>query len=178
MANASAQTFNYTGGFQTYTVPQEVSSLQLTVTGATGGSGYLPGGIGGGSGASAQVTGFLSVTAGQQLTIGVGQAGGNATWTAWDTGPGTAGAGGSPTAQDAAGGGGGQGNGDVACCGGGGGAASIVLSEGDDVTRTVVLVMAGGGGGGGGGGGIADYNGGGDGGAGPQTGAEGGFGIN
>src|SRR4051795_7224705 len=62
MADASATTFGYTGDFQTYTVPQGVSRLQLTVTGATGGSGYGLG-SGGGGGASAQVTGFVHVTA-------------------------------------------------------------------------------------------------------------------
>ena len=81
LTDPSTQTFNYTGDFQTYTVPQGVGRLQLTVTGATGGSGYVPGGIGGGGGASAQVTGFVNVTPGQQLTIDVGQAGGNATGT-------------------------------------------------------------------------------------------------
>ncbi len=43
LTDPSTQTFNYTGDHQIYTVPQGVSSLQLTVTGATGGSGYLPG---------------------------------------------------------------------------------------------------------------------------------------
>ena len=42
LTDPSTQTFGYTGDYQTYTVPQGVSSLQLTVTGATGGSGYLP----------------------------------------------------------------------------------------------------------------------------------------
>jgi hypothetical protein len=117
LTDPSAQTFGYTGDFQTYTVPQGVSSLQLTVTGATGGSGYLPGGIGGGGGASAQVTGFLSVTPGQQLTIDVGQAGGNGT----GTGSNGAGAGGSPNDDDAAAGGGGDGDGTGGGGGGGGG---------------------------------------------------------
>src|SRR4051794_37191744 len=102
MADASATTFGYTGDFQTYTVPQGVSRLQLTVTGATGGSGYGLG-SGGGGGASAQVAGFVHVTAGQQLTIYVGQAGGNAT----DTGSNGAGAGGGLNVPDSAGGSGG-----------------------------------------------------------------------
>src|SRR4051812_34501168 len=176
MADASATTFGYTGDFQTYTVPQGVSRLQLTVTGATGGAGGNPGGGGGGGGgggpgaggwgvdpghppthprrpgggASAQVTGFVNVTPGQQLTIDVGQAGGNGT----GTGSNSAGAGGSPYDTDAAAGGGGNGDG-TGGGGGGGGAASIVFSDPD---TNSILVIAGGGGGGGGGGCFIAYN--------------------
>ena len=168
LTDPATQTFDYTGNQQTYTVPQGVSSLKLTVTGASGGSGYLPlpGGNGGLGGPGAQVTGFLSVTPGQQLTINVGGGGGNA--------PDTDGGGGGTGVDDIhanAGGGGGNSGGIGGGGGGGGGGASSV------VTELYNFVIAGGGGGGGGGGCFFGYFGGFGGGAGPQTGPNGGFGL-
>ena len=166
LTDPATTTFDYTGDEQTYTVPAGVSSLLLTVTGASGGSGYAfpPPGLGGGGGTSAQVTGFLSVTPGQQLTIAVGGAGGNATTNG-------NGGGGGGNAGDGAGGfpGGEGGNGDGPGGGGGGGGAASVVYDG--LTN---LVIAGGGGGGGGGGCFLAYEGGFGGGAGPQTGINGG----
>jgi gliding motility-associated-like protein len=65
--NFSAQTFNYTGGPQTWVVPACVSTVTITVAGAKGG------GTNGGNGAV--VTGTLTVTPGQILQINVGGSG-------------------------------------------------------------------------------------------------------
>jgi len=62
----SSQTFNYTGSFQSFTVPSCISNgiISYTVRGAQGG--------GSGGGLGAQVTGTLSVTVGQVLRVYVG----------------------------------------------------------------------------------------------------------
>lgn len=65
--NVHLQTFNYTGGPQTWVVPACVSTVTITVAGAKGG------GANGGNGAV--VTGTLSVTPGQILQINVGGSG-------------------------------------------------------------------------------------------------------
>lgn len=59
------QRFNYTGAIQTWTVPANVSRIQVAATGARGG-----GGTSGGNGCAAATT--LSVTEGQTLYIVVG----------------------------------------------------------------------------------------------------------
>jgi hypothetical protein len=67
--SASAQTtqvFSYTGANQTWVVPTGITSVQVKLWGAGGAHG-------GGSGAF--VSGLLSVTAGQSLTLIVGQGG-------------------------------------------------------------------------------------------------------
>lgn len=64
------QTFNYSGSIVTFTVPASVYTMDITVKGAQGGS-YEAGGAYGGLGAS--VTGTFAVTAGQVLSILVGQ---------------------------------------------------------------------------------------------------------
>jgi len=67
---AASQTFNYTGGPQTYTVPAGVTSLTVDAAGASGGGN-------GGRGARVQAT--LTVTPGEVLTLYVGgTSGGNA----------------------------------------------------------------------------------------------------
>lgn len=63
------QTFTYTGSNQTFVVPTNVSSLTVYLWGAGGGSG---GGLGGGG---AFVSGTLSVTPAQTLTLLVGEGG-------------------------------------------------------------------------------------------------------
>ena len=63
------QTFTYTGSNQTFVVPTNVSSLTVYLWGAGGGSG---GGLGGGG---AFVSGTLSVTPAQPLTLLVGEGG-------------------------------------------------------------------------------------------------------
>src|SRR6218665_2315498 len=69
-------TFNYTGAAQNFTVPICVSTISIEVMGAQGGDsedacGPGPWDIDGGLGGSA--TGVLNVTAGQVLSIYVGQ---------------------------------------------------------------------------------------------------------
>ncbi len=73
-----AQTFNFTGATQTYTVPALVTSITIDARGAQGG-----GSFNGAGGLGAQMTGTYAVTPGQVLTIIVGeqghlQVGGNA----------------------------------------------------------------------------------------------------
>jgi hypothetical protein len=65
-----ARTFNYTGAAQTYTVPPNVTSLQVDALGAQGGPGFNSPAKPGGSGARTQAA--LSVTPGEVLTIYVG----------------------------------------------------------------------------------------------------------
>jgi titin len=83
LASASttlSQTFNYTGSTQTFTVPDGVTSLTVTLTGGQGGRGGgdsqgspTPGGYRG------VVTGTIDVTPGQVLTVAVGGGGGTGT---------------------------------------------------------------------------------------------------
>jgi hypothetical protein len=70
-AQAATQTFNYTGGEQTFTVPAGVTSVEVTAIGGHGGSAAASGG------AAAQVTGTLSVTPGETLYVEVGGNGAN-----------------------------------------------------------------------------------------------------
>jgi uncharacterized repeat protein (TIGR02543 family) len=70
---SSTVTFNYTGSNQTWTVPTGVTSATFFLIGAGGGGNYGYGGGGGG-----YATGSYAVTAGQVLTVIVGQGGGAA----------------------------------------------------------------------------------------------------
>lgn len=63
-------TFSYTGSAQSWTVPSGVTSIQFRVIGASGGTSY---GTRGGYGES--ITGTLSVTSGETLSLYVGQQG-------------------------------------------------------------------------------------------------------
>jgi hypothetical protein len=128
---SGTQTFNYTGGQQTWTVPAGVFSVSFDVRGAQGGTNtWNDGGKGG------KVSGTLAVTPGQTLNIYVG---------------GQPGSGGCCTSIWGPGGwnGGGQGyayySGDQAR--GGGGASDIRIGG---VTLNNRVVVAGGGGGAGG----------------------------
>lgn len=144
---ASATTVTFTTvGTHTFTVPSGLTSVSVTVEGASGGAQSGAGGQG------RVVTHTLPVTPGENLTIHVAGAGGNgsAAVTGGTGGPGYAtggagGAGGNPLIGSSGGG------------GGGGGGASAVVRAG------APLVVAGGGGGGGG-----------QGGANPGTGGTGG----
>ena len=127
----TTQTFTYTGAAQSFTVPPGVTSMTVKLWGAGGGAAsYKANGGSGGSGA--YVTGTLSVTPGQALTIIVG-GGGGASTNVTTAAPGGYGGGGNGGSSGNAYGG-----------GGGGGRSAIQITAGTD------NVTAGGGGGGGG----------------------------
>jgi hypothetical protein len=146
---------SYTGGEQTYKVPDGVSSIKVTAVGAPGGGGGP--GFGGGrsaGGAGATVTEELSVSAGETLYIEIGGPGAAGTGGAF--GSGAAGGGG----FDGGGAGGGPGGdptqGTWSGAGGGGGGATTVETGSCGTscpsagTLSSRLLVAGGGGGGGG----------------------------
>ena len=127
----TTQTFTFTGGMQTFTVPAGVTSLTIETYGAAGGSGAngnssAGGNLGGAGGRGSKAVGTLSVTPGQVLNIFVG------------------GAGATPTSGFNGGGIGGNQN-----SGGGGGASDVRFPGATAADR--LIVAAGGGGGGRGG---------------------------
>jgi len=128
VSNPVTETFNYTGGSQTFTVPAGVNSLKLEVWGAAGGYGIGSNEILGGLGA--YVYGDISVTPGDLLTIYVGGVGG----------AGTGGSGG------AAGYNGGGSGGYSSGGGGGGGGASDIRIGGTSLSNRVIVAGGGGGG--------------------------------
>jgi hypothetical protein len=132
-AEPAAQTFAYTGGEQTYTVPAGVHSVSVQADGAPGASDTT--GNAGGSGGHA--SGVLSVSPGEQLYVEVGGSG--------STSSGVPGSGGFNGGGDSGGAGGGGGGGasdvrTVSCGMGCPGSQSSLDSR--------LLVGAGGGGGG------------------------------
>ncbi len=120
----------YSGGDQTFTVPTGITSLDVRLWGAAGGGANLSfyqlqgGGAGGG-----YARGTFAVTAGQTLTLVVGQ-------------------GGIPNSTATTVGGGGQGGGstDAARIGGSGGGMSAVFVSATKTVANVRLVAGGGGG--------------------------------
>ena len=143
-----------TAGFETFTVPDGVTKLDVLAVGAAGGTGFSGGApVSGGRGASVEDVG-VSVPPGQRLVAIVGGIGAGGIQT-------NGGAGGTPGGGGAAGdypGGNSLANGDG---GGGGGYSGVLRASGQP------LVIAGGGGGGGG-----------FGGAGGDAGAPGADGVN
>ena len=129
---SGTQTFNYTGGQQTWTVPGGVFSVSFDVRGAQGGTNLWNNGGKGG-----KVTGTLAVTPGQVLNVYVGQQPGSGGCCTGVWGPGGWNGGGS---------GYGWSNGQEAR--GGGGASDIRIGG---TTLNNRVVVAGGGGGAGGG---------------------------
>ncbi|MBK8657647.1 MAG: T9SS type A sorting domain-containing protein [Bacteroidetes bacterium] len=125
---AQVQTFNFTGGIQTFTIPCGVDTVFLQTWGAQGGSGALGGNsvAGGAGGLGGYSEGFLAVTPGDVLNVFVG------------------GQGGTP-----AGGFNGGANGGSQNAGGGGGASDVRVGGTAEANR---VITAGGGGGGGRGG--------------------------
>jgi hypothetical protein len=115
--NASATPFSYTGGLVDYTVPA-TGVYEIQATGAGGGAGAVPGGLG------SQVSGDFNLTAGETLVIAVGGAGASGSQ-AGGGGGGSFVVGPGNTELAVAGGGGGGGNGvgggDGGIGGGGGG---------------------------------------------------------
>ena len=69
------ETFNYTGADQSWTVPSGVTSVTFRLVGAGGGGVPIAGSYGDGGGAG-YATGSYSVSAGDLLTVIVGQGGG------------------------------------------------------------------------------------------------------
>ncbi len=69
-ARAASVTFNFTGGEQSFVVPEGVLRVRVVAIGGHGGESAVAGG------AAAQVDGFLSVTPGQTLYVVVGGVGG------------------------------------------------------------------------------------------------------
>jgi outer membrane protein OmpA-like peptidoglycan-associated protein len=152
-------TYSYTGNTETLTVPANVYQLTLTVTGAEGGQGGRdsagtapPGGYQG------VVTGTVSVTPGEVLTIGVGQGGADSPdWNVCTTGanqatgdPNDAVGGTNPIGGFGGGAGGGPGPSGCSGYGGSGGAASVV-EIGTSLAPTSIGTIVGGGSGGSGG---------------------------
>ena len=139
-AGATTNNIVYTGASQSWTVPPNVSSISITLTGAAGGTGgndATTSGAAGGSGG--RVTGSLAVTAGETLTFYVGGAGGNGSGSTTGGGGALGNAGGGY----AGGRGGNAGSVGTSGAGGGGGGAVAVLRG------STVLAVAGGAGGGG-----------------------------
>jgi len=154
----TSQTFAYNGTYQYLTVPAGVHEIHLTAWGGSGGAGgsnsglyAAPGGLG------ALINLDAPVSPGDLLVIEVGAQGGDASGT-------TAGAGGYASGTGNEGGPGGNVNGITATApgtagtaGGGGGGATTVI---DPSASSTPLLIAAGGGGGGGGGELPGYNGG------------------
>jgi titin len=152
-------TYSYTGSVETFTVPDNVTSLSVTVTGAEGAEGGRdsagtapPGGYQG------VVTGTISVTPGEVLSVGVGKGGTNSpdwnTCTAgadYPTGdPNDAVGGTNPLGGFAGGAGGSPGPSGCSGYGGSGGAASVIELGTSSNPTSVATIVAGGSGGSGG----------------------------
>ena len=146
------QTFTYTGSTATFTVPAGITTLTITATGGEGGNGgadATPAAPAGGY--RGVVTGTVTVTPGQVLTIGVGGGGGTGA-SATNAGTAPPAGGSNPLTGYAGGIGGRAGAVGSSGVGGAGGAASVVRIAGVDV-------VAGGGGGNGGSGQFASTRG-------------------
>ncbi|EPR76563.1 fibronectin type III [Leifsonia rubra CMS 76R] len=146
------QTFSYTGSVGSFTVPTGISSLTITATGGEGGNGgadATPAPPAGGY--RGVVTGTISVTPGQVLTMGVGS-GGATGLSNKNASSGNAAAGSNPISGYAGGRGGAAGTAGSSGQGGAGGAASVIQIAGTSV-------VAGGGGGNGGSGQFASTRG-------------------
>ncbi|MGL5891712.1 MAG: glycine-rich protein, partial [Bacteroidia bacterium] len=126
--SAQTQTYNFTGGMQSFTVPCGVTSVFIQTWGAQGGAGAVGGNnvAGGAGGLGGYAEGFLAVNPGDVLNIFVG------------------GQGATPAAGFNGGGTGGSQN-----AGGGGGASDVRTFGTAEANR---VITAGGGGGGGRGG--------------------------
>ncbi len=144
-------TFAWSGALQTYTVPAGVTRLSVELAGGNGGNGEGAADTDGGdAGVGGVVSGSLSVSPGDVVSIAVGAGGGNA---------GDCQGGGGGLVPDIAGISMWGGNSSSACspisgtAGGGGAGTGIATAAG-------LVAVAGGGGGGGGGGAVVNYDGG------------------
>ena len=78
-AHASTASYN-TAGISTFAVPANVTSIQITITGAAGGAGGSDGSFSGGAGGFAgHVTGAVAVSPGDTLYFYLGGPGANGT---------------------------------------------------------------------------------------------------
>ena len=159
-ASADQASFSYTGARQVFTVPDKVTTLQITAQGGGGGAGLgfdgsLFIGESGPGGAGTAIVASVAVVPGEQITIDVGGKGGDGpNWSGSSCSSAASGGSGgvSPTVYD----GGPGGTGDGCGGGGGGGGGATAVGAGDST-----VLIASGGGGGGAGGGFAGANGGG-----------------
>lgn len=153
------QTYSYTGSTENLTIPSNVTSITVTLTGAEGGrggndsAGQPPAG-----GYKGKVTGTFSVTPGQIITVGVGRGGADSvivsgcrTGVNAFSGDGNEAVGGTnPLGGYAGGNGGSPGFDGCSGYGGSGGAATVILigtSVGDGSVATIVAGGSGGSGG-------------------------------
>jgi len=118
----TTETFNFTGGMQSWTVPVCVTSIDITIAGAQGGGVGTGGGNNAFGGNGAVVTVTIPVTTGQVIDLTVG------------------GQGGVPAAGWPGGGGGHAGQGGSSGSGGGGGYSAV------EIGGTLIALAAGGGG--------------------------------
>ncbi len=140
--------YGYSGGWQYYYIPSDVTNLAVDAVGAGGGKGgndsYVQGDAGGGR---IWFWGVANLTAGGTVTIGLGGTGGGGGSSVTGSG---AGAGGySPWGSIYGGWGGNAGNTGSSGAGGGGGGLSIIEFPSSASYPDLVLGGAGGGGGGG-----------------------------
>ncbi len=144
-APAATQSFFFTGGEQTYTVPVGVNAIHVTAIGARGGTGSHGSFVGGPPGFGARVEADLAVTPGQVLFVEVGGTGADGADVASGGGGGFNGGGSSNPGSilDTPGGGGGGAT-DIRIC-------SILAPSCANAANTLGsrLLVAGGGGGGG-----------------------------
>lgn len=131
-ASTISRTFGYTGSTQTFTVPDGVTSIEVTLQGGQGGRG---GGDSQGSptpgGYQGVVTGTVTVTPGQELTVAVGSGGGTGASSVTDSGGGSAGL--NPLSGYDGARGGNAGNAGSSGAGGGSGAATVLLVDGTPI---------------------------------------------
>lgn len=144
-SSSGAQTKNFTtSGATAFVVPSGVTSIDISALGGGGGGGGNDRNSGHFGYAGHTLSGILSVTPGDVITVDVGGGGGAGATTYVGGSPG--GAGGVSASGYNGGSGGAAGGSGWSGGGGGGGAATVIKLNG-----TIVAVAAGGGGGGGGG---------------------------
>ena len=136
------QTFT-TVGSNTFTVPDGVTSLNITINGAGGGGGGCDSHPGYKGYSGHTMSGNLTVTPGDTLTIGIGGGGKGG---ASDKSSAAGGSGGASLTGYSGGSGGTAGSSGISGAGGGGGGATVLK-----LNSTTVAIAGGGGGGGGGG---------------------------
>ncbi|MDW3216510.1 MAG: fibronectin type III domain-containing protein [Ilumatobacteraceae bacterium] len=131
-ASTITNTFGYTGSTQTFTVPDGVTSIEVTLQGAQGGRG---GGDSQGSptpgGYQGVVTGTIAVTPGQEITVAVGGGGGTGASSVNNTGGGSPGL--NPLEGYDGSRGGNAGNAGSSGAGGGSGAATVLIVDGTPI---------------------------------------------